>query len=240
MSPVSDEVRLPYSDVQIGTGEQIKETDLVEFRLLFSGELPSTGNKSSPSEVHGIRRQFHPQLRRLWGAEANLRELASRNILGDDPRPINQRPQPITEPEQFEFGIKAIGANWSRAGFDWVPLVTPNMTLRCSIDILLLRPDIEEKYVMMRGDIDGQVKTLFDALRIPGSAAETGGATPQIDETPFFCLLEDDRLITEVRVTTDRLLLLPHQGTVKPNDCFAVIHVKLNHKNARMFDNWFG
>jgi hypothetical protein len=48
------------------------------------------------------------------------------------------------------------------------------------------------------------------------------------------------RLITEVRVTTDRLLLLPNQGSVKPNDCLAVIHVKLNHKNARAFDHWFG
>jgi len=56
----------------------------------------------------------------------------------------------------------------------------------------------------------------------------------------LFCLLEDDRLITEVRVTTDRLLLLPNKPTVKPNDCFAVIHVTLNHKYAKAYDNWFG
>jgi len=31
--------------------------------------------------------------------------------------------------------------------------------------------------------------------------SEAGGIGPQEDETPFFCLLEDDRLISEVRVT---------------------------------------
>src|SRR5258707_30226 len=145
--PVSGVVRLPYHDVDVGNGERIEETDLVEFRLLYVGALPSTGNKGRPSEVHAIRRHFHPQLRRLWSAESNLRELARFHLIEQDPRPVNERPQPITEQEQFDFAIKEIGTRWNRAGFDWVPLVTPKMALRCSIDILLLRPDIEEKYV---------------------------------------------------------------------------------------------
>ena len=37
-----------------------------------------------------------------------------------------------------------------------------------------------------------------------------------------------------------KLLLLPTERDVKPNDALVVIHVKLNHKNARAFDNWFG
>ena len=56
---------------------------------------------------------------------------------------------------------------------------------------------------MRRGDIDGQIKTLFDALGIPENTEETANATPDKDEQPFFCLLQDDRLVTEVRVTTD-------------------------------------
>ena len=142
------------------------------------------------------------------------------------PRPVNQRLKPITDEERFDFGIKATGMRWSRAGFEFVPLVT----LRCSLYVLLLRPELGQKYILQRGDIDGQIKTLFDALRMPENLDETGKVGPQTDETPFFCLLEDDRLITEVRVTTDRLLLLPNQSSVKPNDCLAVIRVKLNHK----------
>ncbi len=239
MPYVSEEVRLPYSAIDVGNGEQIEETDLMEFRLLYDGELPSTGNKGKPFEVHAIRRIFHPQLRRLWNAERNLRELAKMSC-NPGKAEASGMVLPLTDNEMFDFGIKTISTVWSRVGFDWVPLVTPKIALRCSIDVLLLRPEIEEKYVLRRGDIDGQIKTLFDALRIPANTEETGGATPQSDETPFFCLLEDDRLITEVRVATDRLLLLPNKKEVKPNDCLAVIHVRVNHKNPGTFDNYFG
>jgi integrase len=75
-----------------------------------------------------------------------------------------------------------------------VPLVTADMGLRCSLDILLLRPE-EDRFIFNAGDIDGQIKTLFDALRMPKDLKETGEVGPQQDETPFFCLLEDDKLI---------------------------------------------
>ena len=210
----------------------------MEFRLLYEGELlPSGGTNRRAREKHAIRRKFHPQLRHLWTVEENLRELAMRR--GDDPRPVNERLRPITGQEQFDYGIKATGGNWRKAGYDLVPLVTTDMALRCSLDILLLRPETE-RFIFEGGDIDGQVKTLFDALRIPKDEGETGGMGPQEDETPFFCLLEDDKLITEVRVTADKLLLLPNHREVKENEAFVVIHVKLNHRNARTFDNWFG
>jgi hypothetical protein len=234
-----EKIRLPHTEVIVGTGEPIEESDLMEFRLLYDGELPSTGNKSRPSEVHAIRRTFHPQLRRLWDADTNLRQLAI-NTHPEDPRSILERKVPLTEQERVDIGIRAIGVQWNRAGFDLVPLVTPEMALRCSINILLLRPDIEERYLFRRGDIDGQVKTVFDALRIPENSDETGRATPQNGEIPFFVLLQDDRLVTEVRVTTDRLLQLPNRADVKPNDCFVVVHVKLNHRSARTFGNYFG
>jgi hypothetical protein len=214
----------------------------MEFRLLYQGELPSSGNKSKPHESHAIRRLFHPQLRSLWSVEENLRQLSmSRATLyKDDPRPMSERAVPKNQDEAFDFGLKAMGLNWNRAGFQCVPLVTEDMVLRCSLDVLLLRPEIEPRFILRRGDIDGQIKTLFDALRLPDNSAETGGMGPQEDETPFFVLLEDDRLITEVRVITDRLLLLQGEKKVEPNDSFVVVHVRLNHKNARMFDNWFG
>ena len=211
----------------------------MEFRLLFSGDLPSTGNKSKASEVHAIRRTFHPQLRRLWTAEENLRQLAS-NFVTEDPRPVNERTTVLRENDRFSYGIKAIGANWTKAGFDWVPLVTKDMALRCAIDVLLLRPDIEDRFIFRRGDLDGHIKTLIDALKMPENADGVGKAVPQPDEMPFFVLLHDDRLVTEVRVTTDKLLLLPNQSDVKPNDCLAIIHVRLNHRSARTFDNYFG
>jgi hypothetical protein len=143
------------------------------------------------------------------------------------------------EEQQFQKGIKKIGEKWNRVGFQLVPLVTPDMALRCSLDILLLRPE-QDRFIFKMGDVDGQVKTLFDALRIPENLDQTAGMGPQQDETPFFCLLENDRLISEVHVTCDQLLLLPKGREVRANEAFVVIHVKLIHKSARSFDNVFG
>lgn len=212
----------------------------MEFRLLYEGELlPSGGTNRRAHEKHVIRKIFHPQLRRLWNVEENLRELATRSSDAES-RPMSERTWPsLTEQEHFDLGVRAIGKRWSRAGYQFVPLVTADMALRCSLDILLLRPE-EDRLIFESGDIDGQVKTLFDALRMPKELNEIGGIGPDQDENPFFCLLEDDRLITEVHVTADRLLLLPTKREIKANEALVVIHVKLNHRSARALDNWFG
>jgi hypothetical protein len=222
--------------VIVGTGDRIEENDLVEFRLIYEGELRPSGNRSRGEEMHAIRRSLHTQLRRLWTVNANLRQLADNvgNRLAS-----GSLPPGATEQQRFDSGILAIGKQWSRAGYELVPLVTEEHVLRCSLDILLLRPE-DKKYICNQGDIDGQIKTLFDALRLPSNSQEAGGIGPQEGETPLFCLLEDDRLISEVHITTDQLLMLPNHRDVRPNDAHAVIHVKLNHKNARTFNNYFG
>jgi hypothetical protein len=224
-----------YTQRIVGTGETIREHDLVEFWLLYEGQLVSSGGTNSRApEKHEIRRSFHPQLRRLWHVKSGLRQLAEMQGHVD----VKDGKVTTTPEERFQRGLRAIGEKWERNGYQLVPLVTSDMALRCSLDILLLRPE-EGRFIFTSGDIDGQVKTLFDALRIPANLSEAGGIGPQQDETPFFCLLEDDRLISEVRVNADQLLLLPHDREIKGNTCFVTIHVKLNHKNPRAFDNYF-
>ena len=56
------------------------------------------------------------------------------------------------------------------------------------------------------GDIDNRIKTLLDALSIPQANQIPNRDVPREDEDPFHCLLEDDNLITGIRITTDRLL----------------------------------
>jgi hypothetical protein len=212
----------------------------MEFRLLYEGALlPSSNSKRRPSEKHFIRRAFHPQLRRLWEVKPLLRELADRRGFLRSEEIYHHSNVVRTPDERFQIGIRTLGKEWSKAGFDLVPLVLPEFELHCSLDVLLLRPE-EERFVFTQGDLDGQVKTLLDALRIPDNPEETGHASPEDDEHPLFCLLQNDRLISEIKVTSDQLLMLPREKAVKANDCFVVIHVRLNHRNARAFDNYFG
>ncbi len=223
--------QLPYERVYINTGEPIEDEGLMEFRLLYRGELPGSGK---PRDKHEIRRALHPQLRRLWRVKVNLRYYAAwqANMLTSGVISSTS-----SEQERIKIGLDAIGKQWNRAGFDFIPLATPELSLRCSLDILILRPG-ESKYIFEQGDLDNQVKVLFDALKLPRDVSETGGAIPQADETPFYCLLEDDRLISEVRVTADELLMLPESKAVGANDAFVIIDVKMNHRN-RSWDRWF-
>jgi len=224
----------------LGNGEKIEEHDCVEFRLLFEGRLPSSG---SALDKHAIRKSFHPQLRRLWHVNGNLRQLASHEWKPPMPKLNDENlaslPSFPTEEERLELGLAAIGKNWNRAGYNLVPLVTPEMALRCCLDIVILRPE-NERGILKNGDIDNKLKTLFDALRIPESAAETGNAVPEPDDDPLFVLLQDDGLISEVKVSTDQLLMLPNQRQVRSDDAHVIIHVRLNHRNARTFGNYFG
>jgi hypothetical protein len=212
----------------------------VEFRLLYEGKLRPSANRGHALETHEIRKKFHPQLRRLWKISPNLRTMAENIGLGESQKsgPLRK----LSMDEYFDLGIISIGnKKRTKAGYNLVPLVTSDMALRCSLDILLLRPqENKNRYIYSQGDIDGQLKTLFDALRRPTNRNETGGSDPQDGENPLFCLLEDDRLISEVRVNSDELLVLPDRKELEANDAFVVIHVKLNHKDARTFGNVFG
>jgi hypothetical protein len=229
-------IALPYEERIINTGEPIESENLVEFRLLYCGELlASTNTKRRTQEKHAIRKVFHPQLRRLWQVKSGLHQLAE--YLGN-PGAVEDGIEIDTNQSRFDRGIARIGRNWRSAPFDFVPLITERFLLRCSLDILLLRPEGKE-YIFEQGDIDGQLKTLFDAFRRPCDIGEAGGNTPTDDENPFFVLLQDDKLISEVHVTTDQLLLLPGHRETKATDAYITIHAKLNHTTGSPFDRWF-
>jgi hypothetical protein len=48
-------------------------------------------------------------------------------------------------------------------------------------------------------------------------------------------MLEDDRLVSEIRVVADQLLLLPRETETNANDVFLVIDVNLD---ARAHSKW--
>jgi hypothetical protein len=187
---------------------------------LYSGnQLTSNG---SPADKHAVRREFHGQLKRLWFAKPRLRALA--RVYGGTPLRDAGR-NDFTDDEAISAFFSKLGSSYERGGFHFVPVVEDSLQLNVSLDILFLRPD-DHPLIQQGGDLDNRLKTLFDSLRVPDSTNGLGGQ-PEQGEEPFFVLLQDDRLITEFKVSTDTLLMLPTRRAFDPKDSFLVIDVKL-------------
>ncbi len=106
--------------------------------------------------------------------------------------------------------------------FQFVPLVTKFHKLTCELDILFLRAEKPGSIfkVNSAGDLDNRLKVLFDALRLPNQMNQLPStASPTGGEGPFLCLLEDDDLVTAVRIESERLY--------EPSDSHIGNHVRL-------------
>jgi len=156
----------------------------LEFTLYYRGLLKS--NRGA-AEKHEIRRHFHRQLRLLWSQEPLS--------------PFKDRLLYHTKSDRSLDIIRQIGK------FRFAPLVASKVALVAELRITLLRPEPPGRVVSQGGDIDNRLKTLLDALKVPSQpGALPADAAPAEDEDPFFCLLEDDALITRIDINTDCLL----------------------------------
>lgn len=185
----------------------------MQLRLTYQGLLLGANGKTTrAAHKHDIRVALHRQLRRHWEIHPYLSKVAL---------------QDADNPCLHHMILPFMEKKYSRFGWRFVPLVTEFFKVRCSIQILLLRPDLPGS-IIRSGDVDNRLKTLFDALRLPQSVAELGGAdVPATDDQPMYCLVEDDRLIDHVSVETD--VLLEPVSTINPseNDVRVILTVNL-------------
>ena len=189
----------------------------MRFRLVYTGEIkasqnahPANGVEKHVAHKHNIRKHFHQQLRRLWTTDKFLSEHrvdpaaygvdVSASQVGAfwGPDPNNQ------------IALSAAVANlYQEHSYRFVPLVREQWFLTCSLRILFLRQD-GVNTTLHSGDIDNRVKTIIDALTKPSHAAHLQShPKPNDDEDPFYCLLENDRLVTGLQIETDTLLTPP-------------------------------
>lgn len=187
----------------------------MEFRLTYEGRLASAASATARHK-HKIRKVFHRQLNALWDSHPFFKD--SKAWLYNPPR--------LADGKHPDFRKEQLGAMFSRCGYKFVPIVTKDLCVYCSIDILFLRPDPPGQ-VLKSGDVDNRLKTLIDALKMPESTGDLGGYNkPEEGEDLFFVLLEDDGLVTRLSVETD-MLLQPTGLNVGPQDSRLVITVKL-------------
>lgn len=155
----------------------------MRFVLHYRGPLRANGR---PEHKNEIRQAIHSQLARLWRQE-----------------PLSGYPN-LLEPRKREGNyclLRPFGP------FTFVPLVNAEMNVIAELRVTLLRPETPGHLITQGGDIDNRLKTLFDALTMPRHTDQLpAGAAPTADQVPFFCLLEDDNLVTAVAIRTEQLL----------------------------------
>jgi hypothetical protein len=237
VSALSHPVELPITEIQ----EYFDSSEVgraVEFRLVYSGRLlGASRNDTRATHKHFIRREFHPQLARLWRTKPLLSELAE--SFGRREMNAYYSANPNDRELTFQSGVDFLANKWSRGNYKFVPLVTAGLCLQCSLDILFLRPE-EPGLLIRSGDLDARVKTVFDALRVPDNLDEIGNNEPKEGETPFYCFIADDKLISSISVTTDQLLLLPHERQLNANDALLIVHIKLRQTRPASYNWAFG
>ena len=160
----------------------------MEFRLTYEGYLPSNG---STKIKHAIRRQFHPQLRKLWNEHQSLAHKwkvmphVPRNNLFAQTIDQGLRSYGIINNVPGITEVEMLARDFARCGYRFVPLVNKRFDLVCALNILFLRRGDPGSLVMPGGDVDNRIKTLLDALKVPGECQEVDGP-PLADEEPFF------------------------------------------------------
>jgi hypothetical protein len=194
------EVQLPFT--RIHESDEYAFIDLgcpfMEFRLTYQG--PLFANRSDDTRpprlkhMHVIRTTFHRQLSELWNLDSRLKRYVGKSH-ALEPDGSKKPYSPLENLQKL----------YRHSGINWAPLVNETWGIVCGLDILFLRRE-PKGGIVQSGDLDNRIKTLFDAMAIPKENAIPGDLVSQSEPNPFFCLLSDDKLISEFRVTSDRLL----------------------------------
>ena len=177
--------------------------------MIYAGNLLRSGGNANRRawEKHCLRRYFHDQLKRLWETNPALK------YYGDKTLEWDHKP-----PEPF---LGHLAKNYDRGGFGFIPIATEGNGLVLSLDVLLLRPERPGAILDSAGDIDNRMKVLIDALRIPRDLSEMKRKdTDDPDPNPMYCLMSDDKLVTALKVKTDRLLIAT--GSSEQEACVVI------------------
>ncbi len=179
----------------------------MQFTLTYQGQLKS---KAKPSEKHVLRQHFHRQLAVLW------------------------RERPLADYRNW-LEPQTTSNSWSllrtKEGFTFAPLVTESLRAVVELNIVILWPQPVGAIIVSGGDIDNRLKTLFDSLKMPSAPSDLPTqAQPEDGENPFFCLLEDDSLVSKVTVSTDRLL--------EPTNHTSEVSLYIQVQTRNLTDQW--
>jgi hypothetical protein len=169
----------------------------VDVILTYRGPLPTCSRTDSRAvEKATLRQHFSIQLERHWQQNKSL----------------SDKLDSLMEPATIEKGrfLKPVSliSNFYRIYLElgscrFIPLIARLQRELCDLEIRWLRNEAPGA-IYCSGDIDGRLKTLFDALRIPHDEKEA--ILSRQNKASCFCLLEDDSMIRNLTIATGRLL----------------------------------
>jgi hypothetical protein len=175
--------------------------ELMEFHLVYAGNLLKSSKPGSLRvwEKHQIRRYLHFQLKRLWETHPLLKFYTQQSHVVD-------LGSVKTHQRHGHTQIDSLASTFE----GYIPLVIKDFGMVCELEILFLRAEPAGN-VLQRGgagggDIDNRMKTLFDALSVPQRGQVRLKAEDTPDPSPMYVLLEDDSLITSIKINADRFL----------------------------------
>lgn len=186
---------------------------LMQFHLTYDGELPAASNNTRTREKMGYPPSASFALAELWQNNAVLKEAATAAKVPE--QGYFHRTETWGGTASIQVS-DASGAGYIsdprrdlcepivRNGYKFIPLVRSSLHLACGLNITFLRKGGD--LISAGGDLDNRIKVLFDGLRLP---SEEDLKKEKPDAEPFYCLLEDDGLITSFSVNTDRLWSRP-------------------------------
>ena len=173
----------------------------MEFFLSYTGNIKTTGHTDTKFRY---RRYFLPQFRKM-------KEHLEANHF----------------PEHMMFSKH----KERRVGdFCFSPLVTYDCKKVIDFEIVLLthfEPACSSRYPT--GDADNLLKTLLDSLRMAQNKNEIRGQKPLEGEEPFYCLMEDDQLVRDIKLRHDKLLF-PQKENMKKKDAFILVKAMIHSK----------
>ncbi len=137
-------------------------------------------SNGNAAHKHSIRTCFHEQLERRFDIDALLQKF----------------PSPPLQDFCHHYGIERESQVW------FAHVDSP-----AELDVYMLSAGATGDLVSGGGDIDNRLKTLFDALQVPdvNQIRAVNASLPDV----FQCAIANDKLISQIRVRSSRLLDVP-------------------------------
>lgn len=169
----------------------------MKFTLMYEGPLRPS-DKATKEHKHDIRKILNAQLQSLWELEP-LRSYRS-DAIGDAPVSPVAAYESARDEEELSTAESTVQCV---AGGFYLPIVTEYLYLLAEVGITWFRQEPPGSLLNI-GDIDNKLKTFLDCLQTPplGQAVSLGEWNS--NASPFYTVLQDDALISSIKVDTVR------------------------------------